>query len=94
MLRIEVQRLAESTSSSEKFEPRDVHELCRPHDADSRSARDVMRVRRSRKRLQRFSLATPDGSSPACGGQWGSVWGCVSGCQSSSAFSAPEGTPN
>ena len=38
MLRIEVQRLAESTSSSEKFEPRDVHELCGPHDAESCSA--------------------------------------------------------
>ena len=32
-------RLAESTSSSEKFEPRDVHELCGPHDAESGSAK-------------------------------------------------------
>ena len=66
-------------SRVEKLEPRDVHELCRPHDAESRSARDVMRVRRCRKRLQRFSLATADGSGPAaasgvpCGGVFQAV---------------------
>ena len=42
ILRIEVQRLAESTSSSEKFEPRDVHELCGPHDAESCSAERIL----------------------------------------------------
>ena len=87
MLSIEVQQLAESTSSSEKLEPGDVHELCGHHDAESRQVA-LRRYGEQRGRSERLLLngrRLPIQRALAGGG--GVQRGGIMLCQGTSALS-------